>query len=439
MALTAPCPNPSCRRPNRYDAALGGQAVRCPVCGERYSLAGSTVAMPAGDAGASPDAGRPPGAETVEYSTLAEGAHPRAEAPAMPLAVGRYRIKRTVGSGAFGAVYLAYDPQLDRDVALKVPHPGVLESPTAVDRFLREARAAGRLRHGSIVPVYDAGRDQEGRYYIASAFIPGMTLADVIAEGPLPARRAAELVATLAEALEHAHESGVVHRDVKPTNVLLDAAGVPLIADFGLAQHRGPSDSAITEVGTVMGTPGYMAPEVAAGIRGDVPPASDQYGLGVVLYELLCGRRPFQGPSHVVVYQKIEEDAPPLRRHRADLDPALESICLRALARKPGDRFPSCGAMAAELRRWLQQGAAGPIPAPRPASAPPRPVVPDPEPDPLPSTLGDHLGSGSFDARPRRPGFRIPTFLRTVLVTMTIWGLIIGAIIFLIRWLLAGA
>ena len=359
----------------------------------------------------------------------------------MPLAVGRYRIKRTVGSGAFGAVYLAYDPQLDRDVALKVPHPGVLESPTAVDRFLREARAAGRLRHGSIVPVYDAGQDDEGRYYIASAFVPGLTLADVIAEGPLPARRAAELVATLAEALEHAHESGVVHRDVKPTNVLLDAAGTaadrrlrpgPAPGAERLDDHRGRHRDGDARLHGPRGRRRHQGRRAA----GERPVRPRRRPLRAPL-------RPSAVPGPLARRHLPEarggRPAPPTApgrpRPRAGVDlPPGPRPQARPTASPPAARWPPSSAAGSS------RGSAGPIPTPRPAPDPPRPVAPDPEPAPLPSTLEDQLGSGSFDPRPRkRPGLRIPTFLRTVLVTMTIWGLIIGAVIFLIRWLLAGA
>jgi serine/threonine protein kinase len=416
MPVTARCPNPSCERVNRFDESLSGQPVRCPACGERMTLDARTEA--------DPEASRAGSSGTMELTTLVGGAELRVRPEsALPLHVGRYRIRREIGSGAFGAVYCAYDPQLDRDVALKVPHTGVLESPSAVERFLREARAAGRLRHGHIVPVYDAGQDDEGRHYIASAFVSGSTLAELLSVGPLPARRAAEIVADLAEGLEHAHQLGIVHRDVKPSNILIDAGGDALIADFGLAQHRGPSNASITEVGTIMGTPGYMAPEVAAGINGDVPAASDQYSLGVVLFEMICGRRPFQGPSHVVIYRKLEDDPPSPRQFRPDLSPSLEAICLRALSRNVEDRFPTIGDLASALRRWLEVGDDDPKP-----TASPRPDRRD---DPIPP---------AEPARPRRRArLRLPMPVRIALVTMSIWALIILAVVVLIRLLLPDA
>ncbi|MEW4568568.1 protein kinase [Tautonia sp. JC769] len=427
MPVTVRCPNPSCERINRFDPSLAGHPVRCPICGSRFSLADVPP-------GASP-VGRTGSAETQELTTLVKGAGERARPDReMPRQVGRYVIKREIGSGAFGSVYCAHDPQLDRDVALKVPHPGVLEAPSAVERFLREARAAGKLRHGHIVPVFDAGQDDQGHDYIASAYVPGSTVADLLIDGPLPARRAVEMIADLAEALEHAHELGIVHRDIKPSNLLIDAAGEVLIADFGLAQHRGPSDATITEVGTIMGTPGYMAPEVAAGINGDVPPASDQYSLAVVLFELLCGRRPFQGPSHVVIYRKLEEPPPSPRQFRPDLSPALEAICVRALSRNPDDRFPTIGEFALALRSWLDSGddatrTAGPPLASSTPGAPPSftSTAPGQGPD------SDDLPPPPPAPEParRRALPNLSPELRTAFVTLAIWGLIILGVVIL--------
>ncbi|WP_169977872.1 serine/threonine-protein kinase [Tautonia rosea] len=424
MPVTVRCPNPSCERINRFDPSLAGQTVRCPICGARFSLA---EAPPIATA-----VGRPGSAETQELTTLVNGAEQRARPDReMPRQVGRYEIKREIGSGAFGAVYCAYDPQLDRDVALKVPHPGVLEAPSAVERFLREARAAGKLRHGHIVPVFDAGQDDQGHDYIASAYVPGSTLAELLIDGPLPARRAAEIIADLAEALEHAHDLGIVHRDIKPSNLLIDASGQVLIADFGLAQHRGPSQATITEVGTIMGTPGYMAPEVAAGINGDVPPASDQYSLAVVLFELLCGRRPFQGPSHVVIYRKLEEPPPSPRQFHPDLSPTLDAICLRALSRKPEDRFPTIGEFAMALRSWLDSGDDPPkatepnrwFSASSSSRHAPVTAFQDPEPRDPPAPLPKPEPSR------RRTLPTLSPALWTALVTLGIWGLIILGVV----------
>jgi hypothetical protein len=288
---------------------------------------------------------------TVESRSAAATAEPGAGAAPdgdLPGQVGRFQVRGRLGSGAFGAVYRAYDPHLDREVALKLPHPDTLDDAKAVERFLREAKAAARLRHPHIVPVYAAGCDG-GRYYLAAAFIDGPTLASA-SEGGLDCRRAAAVVRGLAEALAYAHDQGIVHRDVKPASVLLDGQGEPHLLDFGLA-HRRDDVERLTQAGAVLGTPAYMAPEQAEG--SDPAPAGDQYSLGVILYELLCGRTPFSGPAQAVVYQVLHEDPQPPRRVNPRVPPDLEAVCLKALARRPADRYAGCQELADDLRRWL--------------------------------------------------------------------------------------
>jgi len=265
--------------------------------------------------------------------------------------LGRFQIVSRLGSGAFGTVYRALDPVLGREVALKVPRAAALESPEARARFLREPKAAAHLRHPNIIPIYDAGADGDA-YYIASAFIEGRTLADALEERRADFRRAAEIVRPLAEALDYAHRNGVVHRDVKPSNVMLDARGEPLLMDFGLARLES-SQEKLTQDGAVMGTPAYMAPEQADGSLGEVGPASDQYSLGVVLYELLCGEPPFSGPPAVLLFNVVHQKPASPRSIDARIPRDLETICLRAMAKRPADRYTSCAELAEDLRRWL--------------------------------------------------------------------------------------
>ena len=256
-------------------------------------------------------------------------------------------------AGAFGTVYRAFDPQLQREVALKVPNAGVLDSPNRIERFLREARSAANLTHPHIVPVFDAGKDGD-RYYIASAFIDGTSLADTIPEGGTDFRRGATLARELAEALGYAHSQGVVHRDVKPANCLVDAADGLHLADFGLAAKSDDSSEAkLTNDGAVLGTPAYMAPEQAAGQQGEAKPASDQYAVGVVLYELLTGRTPFTGPPAVVLYNVLDADPDRPSSLRSGVPRDLETICTKAMAKRPEDRYADCQALADDLRRWL--------------------------------------------------------------------------------------
>jgi serine/threonine protein kinase len=250
-------------------------------------------------------------------------------------------------------VYRAYDPVLDRDVALKVPRPGVLRTQKALERFLGEARAQARLRHPRIVPVYEAGR-AGNRHYLAMALIEGRSLADRLeAEGALPPAEAAGVAADLAEALAYAHALGVVHRDVKPANVRVDGGGAVYLMDFGIA-YRPDSNELPLPPGRILGTPAYVAPEQAESGRGDPLPASDQYSLGAVFYELLCGRPPFVGPPSYVLFHAIHREPPSPRAVEPKVPRALAAICLKALAKSPGRRYPDCQALADDLRRWLR-------------------------------------------------------------------------------------
>ncbi|HEV3236898.1 MAG TPA: serine/threonine-protein kinase, partial [Gemmataceae bacterium] len=321
--------------------------MSCPHCKTRFIAASSSQDLP-------PQADRCTRIATPRET--ADGIQPRAakqgQGNKLPARIGRFQIRALRGAGAFGTVYRAYDPQLDREVALKVPLAGVLDSPLRIERFLREARAAAQLRHPHIVPVHEAGHDGD-QYYIASAFIEGQTLAEECDEGPLEPRRAAQIVRDLAEALSYAHEQGIVHRDVKPANVMIDAKGRPHLMDFGLAARQ-DSEEKLTVDGAILGTAAYMAPEHASGQQGDPKAASDQYSLGVVLYELLCGRTPFAGPASVMLFNAVHTEPPSPRSIRPNLPRDLETICITALAKNPDERFENCQEFADDLRRWLE-------------------------------------------------------------------------------------
>lgn len=268
-------------------------------------------------------------------------------------AFGRFRIRGVLGQGEHATVYRAVDALLERDVAIKVPRPGVLRTERALERFLGEARAQARLRHPRIVPVYEAGRAGD-RHYIAMALIEGRTLHERLAEDGLPEPgEAARLAAELAGALAYAHGMGVVHRDVKPANVRIDIHGDVFLMDFGIA-YRPDSNEMPLPPGTILGTPAYVAPEQAEGGRPNPLPASDQYSLGAVLYELLCGRPPFIGPPSYVLYHAIHCDPPSPCSIEPRVPRALAAICLKALAKDPERRYPDCRALADDLRRWLR-------------------------------------------------------------------------------------
>jgi len=267
--------------------------------------------------------------------------------------LGRFRVLGILGEGQHATVYRAYDAILDRDVALKVPRQGVLKTAKAFERFLGEARAQARLRHPRIVPVYEAGCAGL-RHYIAMALIEGRSLAERLADGgPLPPRSAAEVIAELAEALDYAHGQGVVHRDVKPANVRVDHQGAVYLMDFGIA-YRPDSDEIPAPPGTILGTPAYVAPEQARGGQADVLPASDQYSLGAVFYELLCGQPPFTGPPSFVLFHAIHHQPPSPRSVAPRVPRPLADICLKALAKRPEQRYADCRALADDLRRWLR-------------------------------------------------------------------------------------
>jgi serine/threonine-protein kinase len=266
---------------------------------------------------------------------------------APPRAFGDFELLDELGRGGMGVVYKARQKSLNRLVALKMILRGEFATPADLARFEAEARAAAHLDHPNVVPVYGAG-SHDGQAYFSMRYVEGETLSAVLARGPLRPQEAARLLAAVARAVEYAHRRGVLHRDLKPSNVLLDRTGEPHVTDFGLAKRvDGPG---LSHTGSIVGTPAYMAPEQVSGRHGSPGPASDVYSLGVILYEMLTGRPPFQAASRWdTLHMVLEQDPVRPRLLNPQVDPDLELICLKCLQKDPALRYAGAAALAADL------------------------------------------------------------------------------------------
>lgn len=339
---------------------------------------------------------------------------------------GRYEILDPIGSGGMGRVFRATDHVLGRSVAVKILAPHLGSDPRFVERFRREAHAAARLSHPNVVSVFDLGEDEDTRF-IVMELLEGRTLQEVLHdEGSLPVRRAVDIAVAVAEALGVAHEQGIVHRDVKPANVMLTRTGGVKVMDFGIARALG--DHALTETAATLGTAAYLSPEQAAG--GRAGPRSDLYALGVLLFEMLTGRPPFAGGSPVAVALQHVQRAPERPSSIApSIPPAVEAVVLRCLAKDPEDRPSSASDMAASLSAALETdppgeggtASAAPGTTERLSAPPTMPLPVHGTPEALPPV---RAGGGGPSPRPRWPWLIL---LAVVLVLALVVGMVLFA------------
>lgn len=352
---------PSCGKGVKISPHLVGKRARCLRCQHEFVVSsaevlGSNQPLPSVQAET---------ASLLDCESTESGAETKQTLKTVEGTIGRFQLQEIVGRGGFGVVYRATDTHLGRQVALKVPTFAHAD-PKRIRRFVKEAKIAAKLKHPSIVGVFDSGITDKGEYYIATEFIEGATLEVFVRRHPINLKTRVQWIRDLADALVYAHKEGVIHRDIKPSNILIDShAQSPKLADFGLAKQLDEETSIQTQDGALLGTPAYMSPEQARGVAAEVGPLSDQYSLGCVLYELLTGRRPYTGTT-VSVIQSITSDGSPVdpRTIVSEVPQDLAAICMKAMEKLPTRRYEGMQEFRNDLDRFLhgQSTLARPLP-----------------------------------------------------------------------------
>ena len=331
------------QQPEEQSENLGPNAATLPLrAGENAGLVPTSPY----------DSTLPPAKIQSEFSLSSLGNKNNSQSN-LPYRFGDYVLEQVLGRGGMGVVYLAFQVQLERRVAIKMIRSGCLASNEEVDRFHMEARSAASLTHPNIVTVYQCG-ECDGHHYFSMDYIPGTDLAKRISTGPMSPMEAVRYVRDVARAIDYAHQQGVLHRDLKPANVLIDESDAVVVTDFGLAKQIG-SDKGLTATGAALGTPSYMSPEQAAGKSEEQSASTDVYAIGAILYALLTGKPPFQGDSVLqTIMQVIHRPAPTVRDSHANVHSDLDTIVTKCLEKQPSRRYASAGELADDLDRFHQ-------------------------------------------------------------------------------------
>lgn len=329
---------PRCGKRKSVASQPSSQSVRCDDCKQEFTPSTASVAA----------------MTQVSDASETKTADPRSSSPPVIGKLGRFDLHSVIGSGAFGVVYRATDPTLKRRVALKIPKVDVTSSSRS-RRFFKESQAAARLHHPNIVAIYDAGRIDDEQAYIAFEFVEGWTLTNYLEQKSPSLRLLMTWLRDLANGLAYAHQEGIVHRDIKPDNILVDRAQLrPKIADFGLARIADDEESLHTQEGSILGTPAYMAPEQARGDLQRIGPLSDLYSLGSVMFEVITGQRPYRGGTLGILGALVSKaDSPSVLTIKPETPRDLAAICQRAMQKDPARRYQDCQEFAEDLSRWL--------------------------------------------------------------------------------------